>query len=176
MLQSMLTNRDAILVLLSQSKPPKPLAFLLKAPVTSELFEPLEGASLATFITEEARVRGAKIAKADADAIARISAGSSAYIVQELEKVALGSTVEHGAPTPAFFSLVQVLRGRGGVGAKLTALAHLLEQEDPAAVFNITASIADSRLKPQMANYDLAVKSGKLEYEEALLDFILASS
>jgi len=45
---------------------------------------------------------------------------------------------------------------------------------DPAAkIFNILAAQAGEKI-PRMADYDIAVKSGKLDYEEVLLDLAIS--
>ena len=59
------------------------------------------------------------------------------------------------------------------VRVRLTALETLLAMNDPAAkLFNILASQWKEKI-PQFAKYDLAIKSGKLEYEEALVDLVI---
>jgi hypothetical protein len=64
------------------------------------------------------------------------------------------------------------LRGKE-VSGRLRALETLLAQSDPAAkIFNILASQWKEKTL-QIADYDFAVKSGKLEYEEAVLDLVL---
>ena len=88
--------------------------------------------------------------------------------------MALGGTSGASAFTPAFFPLIQTLKKPGNVRACLAALGYLLATEDPAAVFNVTASIADPNLTVQMADYDVLIKSGKLEYEEALTDLAVS--
>ena len=57
--------------------------------------------------------------------------------------------------------------------ARLSALETLFSVNDPPAkIFNILSAQAGERV-PLMAAYDLAVKSGKLEYDEVLVDLAL---
>ena len=64
-------------------------------------------------------------------------------------------------------------KGLGDLRGRLTALERMFaENEPPAKVFNIIAYQLPGRLE-EMAAYDLAVKSGKMDYEEALLDLVL---
>jgi hypothetical protein len=49
----------------------------------------------------------------------------------------------------------------------------LLENEDAAKVFNMAGGWAKGGNKIRMADYDVAVKSGKLEFADALADYVL---
>ena len=73
---------------------------------------------------------------------------------------------------PEFFPLVQMLKS-GETRSRLKALWYLLETSEPAVVFNMLASLTSGSGKIKMADYDAAIKSGKLDYEEVLLDAIL---
>ena len=54
------------------------------------------------------------------------------------------------------------------------ALETMLALSDPPAkIFNILASQWAEKT-PHMAEYDLAVKSGKVDYEEALVDLLIS--
>jgi hypothetical protein len=57
---------------------------------------------------------------------------------------------------------------------RLYAFESMLALGDPAAkIFNILASQWQEKI-PHMAEYDLAVKSGKVDYEEALVDLLIS--
>jgi len=74
--------------------------------------------------------------------------------------------------TPNFWDLLLGLR-RPVLRERLAALEKLFAMDEPAGkIFNIAAYSWPEKL-PAMAGYDLAVKSGKMDYEEALLDLIL---
>ena len=60
----------------------------------------------------------------------------------------------------------------GGLGL-LESL--FLQKKEAAYIFNSLAYIAKGKDIVRMADYDVAVKSGNLEYEEALLDFVLSA-
>ena len=76
-----------------------------------------------------------------------------------------------------FFSQLYALSGNRPLKQKIVSLEVLLNSEEPAKIFNILA--ASSRNQPaeikRFADYDVAVKSGKIDYEEALLDLCLFS-
>ena len=74
------------------------------------------------------------------------------------------------------FSTINQMRNSKNIASRLSLLEELLSRsEDPAMIFNIMAvsPFADKAWKEKIADYDVAVKSGKLEYDEALLDMIL---
>jgi hypothetical protein len=49
----------------------------------------------------------------------------------------------------------------------------LAANDPPAKIFNILASQWQEKT-PHMAEYDLAVKSGKVDYEDALVDLLIS--
>ena len=157
-------------VVVGAGKMPKGLWFVEEK--HSRTFEPLEGRTLETFIDREARERGAKLVPETKKALIELYEGESAVIINEVEKIALGATMKPHFTVPDFFPLVQSLRA-AELRKRLSALAWLLEEEDPAKVFNIAAALLSGEQKQKMADYDVAIKSGKLEYAEALLDFIV---
>ncbi|HEY4475349.1 MAG TPA: hypothetical protein VJB92_01325 [Candidatus Paceibacterota bacterium] len=174
--KSFLENKTVTLIVIADKKPPKPFEFLIKPPAIAQEFEILKGAELLNFIKKEAEARAVKLSPANLSLLTSAFIGDTWSIVTELEKIALGGQMEMQAKTPEFFPLIQTIKNRRlPFGARLSALAYLLENEEPAAVFNVTASIADPEMKIKMADYDVAVKSGKLEYEECLLDLVISN-
>ena len=167
-------DKTKTIVVISDKKLPKEFSFLLKKPALTQEFEALREAEFYAFIKKEALERGATLTPETLRMLAEALPGDMWGIVTNLEKIALGGEVNATIQTPAFFPLVQALKKQGDIRSRLRALGHLLETEEPAAVFNVTASIADPALKIKMADYDIAIKSGKLEYEEALLDLALS--
>ncbi len=155
------------------SGPTKDFQFLLKKPVLAQEFEELKGTELINFIKKEAEARNIKLPTSNLQLLTSLYVGDTWGLINELEKIALGGKPEAEVQIPEFFASIQRLK-RGPLGLRLSALAYLLEEEDPAKIFNITAAVADPELKVKMADYDVAVKSGKLEYEEVLLDLVLS--
>jgi len=174
-LKSYLEDKNTTLVIIADKKL-KGFEFLLKPPAISQEFEPLKGAELMNFVKKEAETRGIKISLSHLSLLISAFAGDTWGIITELEKMSLGGKPEAQTKAPEFFPAIQTIKSRRlPIGARLSALAYLLENEEPAAVFNVTASIADPELKIKMADYDIMVKSGKLEYEEALTDLVLTN-
>ena len=137
----------------------------------SEEFSVLEGSERLAFIRKEAGKRGIALTPAMMQMLSALP-DDSWGIATELDTIALGGTLAPKTYIPEFFPLVQSLRAQAA-SVRLAALAYLLDAEEPAKVFNILAALLDTSGKRRMADYDIAVKSGKLEYEEALLDYVL---
>jgi len=175
LLKSTAEKKSITLVITAGEKPKKELDFLLKKPVQTQGFPPLKTAELTLFIKKEMAVRDVKPSAALIEDLIASYGGDTWSIITELDKIALGGKFEAEIAVPVFFGLIQRLKNRGPLGPRLSALAYLLENEEPAAAFNVTASIADPELKIKMADYDVAVKSGKLEYEEVLLDLVISN-
>jgi DNA polymerase III delta subunit len=173
-LKSVIEDRVTTLVIVSEKKLPKEFAFLLKEPSRAEAFDDLELAAQLLFIKKEALLRNLKITDGDIKNVVNSYGTDTWGILNELEKIDLGSTAEHRSASPQFFGLVQALKSSSR-GSRLSALGYLLKNEEPAAVFNVLASIASGELKVKMADYDVAIKSGKMEYEEALTDLVISN-
>lgn len=163
-------EKERVVVLTGAAKLPKGLSFVDEKNVQE--FPLLEGRALSLFIDREAKERGVALLPETKEAVALISGGESARINTEIEQLALGAVVSAGMEAPAFFPLVQTLRA-GALSKRLWALSWILEREEPAAAFNVFAALVSGPLKQRMADYDILIKTGKMEYGEALLDFVL---
>ncbi len=173
----------------SWEKPRKAFGFLLEKPAKAFAFEALSGKVLETFLKEQAKETGValeagaweyflKFIGSDAEAVWRG--------VRELEKLSLSGfkgavteeqlreTMQWTARTDAF-SAARKLLARGDTKKKIMILEWLLGQgEEPAKLFNLVAYVASGEDAVRLADLDVAIKSGNAEYEEALLDFVLA--
>ena len=172
LLKSHLDSKNIILLISVDKKLPKEFNFLLNpstgASVLSQSFEELKTAQVENFAKKEALRRGLKLPAQVINSLVRVNSSDLWGIINDLDKLELGGKLEEGLIEPEFFSLINRVR-RGDI----TALEILLHKQEPAMIFNIIASQAGPDLKEKMANYDVAIKSGKLDYEEALLDVIL---
>ena len=73
---------------------------------------------------------------------------------------------------PDFWAIFNGLKN-SDITRRLFVLEKLFAAHEPAAkIFNILASLSKDRVS-DFAEYDLKVKSGKLEYEEALVYAVL---
>jgi hypothetical protein len=74
---------------------------------------------------------------------------------------------------PNYWGLLNGLKSFD-VKNRLYSFEKMLSTNDPPAkIFNILASQWAEKI-PHMAEYDLAVKSGKVDYEEALVDLLIS--
>jgi DNA polymerase III delta subunit len=173
-------DKSITLLLSEREKPVKALGLLLEKPTIAQKFENLEGADLIAFIATEVKKNGAKIMPSAAQFLATVYAGNSWGLATELQKLsAFRSTIERKdldefdlEAAPNYWMLLNGLKSYDA-RTRLSTLEKLLAMNDPAAkIFNILASQWKEKTA-EMAEFDFAVKSGKLEYEEALLDAVL---
>jgi DNA polymerase III delta subunit len=74
------------------------------------------------------------------------------------------------------YSALDSIRSGSDISERLRIFDELLDRnDDPAMLFNMiaVAPYEGKRWKELVADYDVSVKAGKMEYEEALLDIAL---
>jgi DNA polymerase III delta subunit len=172
-------NKNTTLIAESRKIPPKSSP-LSKTEVAREEFPALAGREWKSFILKQTREAGAKLSSEAVGFLSESYEGDSWGVVTEIRKLASLSK-EISAKDLATFGLGAapeywpMLNGLKSFYTKdrLRALALLNAENEPAAkTFNILAS-SWSEKTPQFAEYDASIKSGKLEYEEALLGAVL---
>lgn len=181
-----LESKNITLILIGDKKPTKDFAFLLKKPAIPHSFENLEGGDLKKFLDLEIKKRGMEMDIESKDLLLASCGANTCDIVSELEKLALLDEKKidrkilekHIDLSPAMdiFNQLNKIRGSHSVGEKLRFLDELLASgADPTMVFNMSAAspYLNQEQKIKMADYDAAVKSGKLEYDEVLLSMML---
>jgi DNA polymerase III delta subunit len=174
-------NQGTTILISERDKPVKALSFLIEKPSLSQKFENLEAGDFISFIKEQAKKLEMKISDSAAQFLGTVYAGNSWALVTELEKIsALKSFIDKAdldaldlEVAPDYWALLNGLKSYD-VRVRLFALEKMLALNDPPPkIFNILAAQAGEKI-PRMAEYDLAVKSGKLDYEEALLDLVVS--
>ncbi len=176
-LRAGLTDTQTVFIILADAAPPKAFACLMQPPATAQEFAPLQGMQFEEFIKRESSRLECRLTPQLLRDLALRFAGNSVALVTELEVLALlpnDNIKKTNAPPPdlvAFRAVTTIRPGRPS--QTLPILEQLLSQEDPAYIFNLIAHQADARYKTQLADYDIAVKSGKLDYETALTDYLL---
>lgn len=179
-------KKESALVLIFDKKPVKELSFLLKKPVISQEFGDLTTDQFGLFIQKEAQRLDLKLDASCISLLMQAFQGDSWGLVTELEKLSLLDVKKINADTVAehisifsemnLFSALNSIRSSGDIAERLRIFDELLDRnEDPAMLFNMiaVAPYEGKRWKEMVADYDAAVKSGKMEYEEALLDIAL---
>jgi DNA polymerase III delta subunit len=179
-----------VFLLSEDTKPTKPFETFLKKveagaegtkkAVMIQEFEYPEGAAWATFIKKAAEAEGFELSPDALTFLAGIYAKDTWGLMTELAK--LGGLAKKkierkdielaDAPEiPNFFAMLGALQSPRPA-ERLSVLAKLLGSGEPAAkIFHILSYQGANPMR--FAKYDAAVKSGKFEYEEALLDALL---
>ena len=177
-------NSQEVIVLVSsiQSSLPADMPFLNNAPSKTQEFSFLSKEKLIFFVAKEAIMKGVKLSEADIRALIASFSGDLWAIESELQKLASAQSLDIYSldSTPSYFELLNTIKSSKAHEAKLIALETVLYllKEDPARVFNSLAYSAPQGITPEkwfsiMADYDVSVKSGQMDYEEALLDFVI---
>lgn len=175
-------SREATLLLCDGTKQiGKEWAFLKEKPNLTQEFANLSNSKFASFVSEEAKAQNIVIQDSALDYFAKAFAPDSWGAVRELEKLALLGT----SPISLDFLKNCGVRIEGdffsyifgwfqkSVPSKLKNLEELLiAKNDPAKIFNVLAYQDKSELR-RFADYDVEVKSGRLEYEEVLLELAI---
>ncbi|TSC59918.1 MAG: Uncharacterized protein LiPW15_586 [Parcubacteria group bacterium LiPW_15] len=177
-----LEPKDVAVIVADQTKPAKGVEFLTKNPAHAEEFGELSGPQLLSFIKVLAKERGARLSPGAERKLAALYGKDTWGLATEIEKIASfdpkladeGRVEGLGVlPEGDYWPMLNSLKGRD-ISMRLQTLSMLsARREDPAKTFNILAAAT----KPQaarFAEYDVLIKSGKMDYPEALLDFVLA--
>ncbi len=179
---SSVSDTEATLVLSLDTKQiTKEFSFLKEKPNRTQEFSYLLGSKFTTFVQGEATLRNTTIEKDALEYLAGAFAGDSWGAIQELEKLALlkpmpislavlkncGVQVEGD-----FFSYISGWFRKPVPGRLLNLEKLLASKNDPAKVFNVLA-YQDSNMLRRFADYDVEIKSGRLEYDEALLELAI---
>lgn len=156
---------------------------------TVHKFDYLTGYEWEMFMRERAKKLGLEFSDFAFKFLAAVYQNNTWGLVTELEKIrslksgstslTAGSVIDKKdlagldlEIAPDYWSLFDGLKSRD-LQNRLAALEKLFAIGDPPPkIFNILASSWREKI-PQMAEYDLKVKSGKLDYEEVLLDLVI---
>lgn len=177
LLQEYLSQPTTVVVLSAEKKPPRNFSFLLDQPVFSQEFPMLAGVAWRRFVADYIKTRQLPLSPTLLEALAARYQGDCWGLVNEVEKLALAPNYQLPrapyAQNSALFDSIRELT-RGNVSVRLPLLEQLLRNEDPAKIFNLLTVAAPAGRQCTFADYDVAVKSGKLEYEEVLLAAVIS--
>lgn len=178
----LLAKEKNLIILISEMMIGKELAFLKQKSNTVEVFDALPYAKFLEFVRQEALVRGVDLVPEALIFLADVFRNDTGGVINELEKLSLLKqkiTVEllrsmEGLKAPHdFFYWVRSLLNVP-MAQRLKNLELLLSRrEDPAKIFNILAYLNLREIK-KFADYDVLIKSGKLDYSEALLELVIS--
>ncbi|MEK9170344.1 MAG: hypothetical protein AAB674_01725 [Patescibacteria group bacterium] len=187
LLKEILKIKELVLIISEDKAPNKDFKFLLEKSVQSQNFEALAGLKFNKFISEEAKIRNLVLDGESLDLLAGFYENDSWGLITELDKLSLlderkitgevlKTHIDAFLPIDLYRSLNQ-LRNSREIGEKLLILEELLiKAGDPAMLFNFLSTLIKSPVEKQkMADYDVAIKSGKLDYEEALTNLVISA-
>ena len=152
----------------------------MKKPVLFQEFKNLTGEFLEHFAVLEAKKNGISLDPAAARYLAAVFAGDSWGLATEIQKLAaLAPKITKRdldafdfEIAPAYWPMIMGVRSFD-MRNRLPSLETLFASGDPPPkIFNILASQWREKTH-EMAEYDFAVKSGKLEYDDVLLALVL---
>lgn len=173
-------NKDIALIVDYSGKPTKDFSALLKAPVKVEEFSELSPAELSKYISILAKELEIKIEVTAVSKLARVYGSNLWGIFTELQKIGGLVPVVKASHVEAlgfenvseYWPTLNALRSPN-LATRLWALETLFLQNEPAVkTFSILASSRGVNPKT-FADYDLLIKSGKLDFEEVVIDSVL---
>lgn len=178
---------NAVIIISEREKPTGTFLFLAKSSggnkkdLLAQSFEYLEGADWVRLVRNLAERQGIELDEKGLAFICAAYAGDTWRLATELEKISSLGRRRIGRDnlerlgvelTPEFWDLITALKS-GDLARRLRALETIFAEGEPAGkVFNILAYQFAERFD-QFALYDRAVKGGKLDYEEVLVDFAI---
>lgn len=176
-----LSKQKTVILISSNEKPKKEWSFLLRSPNQSQEFNFLKGKNWENFVRKQADKMAIKLSLSVLNFFVQHFEGDSWRLMTEFQKLSNlpKKNIEKEdlenlslEATPVFWDLMTKLKSLK-IEERLVALERLFStNEPPAKIFNIVFSFWQERI-PRFAEYDLAIKSGKMDYEEALLDLVL---
>jgi len=183
-------NSEVLTILISEDSAAG-FETLLKKAFLSEKFEEFSGEKMKFVIQKEAKAVNVSLSADATDFLAEKFKKDSWGLMNELNKLFLwkgdGAKIDladvkkagdYSGEQPNIFNFINSIARNYSFKQKISDLEKLLiAGEEPAKVFNIMASLRylPKSLVKKMADCDVAVKSGKLDYEEVFLDLALWS-
>ncbi len=176
-------NPDITVLVSEKNKTNEDLTFLGRKSVNikTQEFAYLTGAKWEAFVSELAKENGAALQPSALKFLAEVYQNDTWGLVTEIQKVALllKKNIELKdleklglEVSPDFFGLLGGLKNQE-LDKRLVALEKLFLLNEPMPkIFNMIAYQIPDKL-PQLAKYDILVKSGKLDYEEVLVDLVI---
>jgi len=185
-------------ILISEDKlPPKELEFMVKKAFKAEEFPNLKAEKWRFFIQKEAKERKAILTPGAVNFLAEIYKNDSWGLVNELDKIGLINPIrnidiedlkkigDYNYESPDIFAFINAVSRNWSFGSahdkslarRIIALEKLfISQEEPVKIFNIFASLnwLPRQIIKKLADCDIMVKSGKMDYEEVLVDLALS--
>ncbi len=187
-LKSYSKSKEVFIIISEEKKPKKEFNFLLREPVESQKFEELEGDELSRFLRQQIKGVSFKLTPgawrffvsyllSDKDrswrAVSEFQKIALAGFNSPVEESDLKKIIKWWSSEEMFLTTRKILNSLD-VGVRLGYLESLIAKgEDSSHIFNLLAFQARGKDIEKFSDYDISVKSGGLEYEEALVDFAI---
>ena len=191
-LKKYLDSEDFTILISEEKLPPKEFEFMIKKAFKVEEFKNLEGEKLRFFIQKEAKGRNLSFTLKALNFLTEVYQGDVWGLINELDKISLISPIspinsidindlkkinDYNYESPDIFAFINAVSRNWPLARRIIALEKLfISQEEPLKIFNIFASLnwLPRQLIKNLADCDIMVKSGKMEYEEVLVDLALS--
>ena len=190
LLKGNIKNENLILIVSDGRKLPSALEFLLEGAINKQEFGELNEEKMKFFIRSEAKKRGLEFSLAAENFLSVFFKNNTwgliteidklQFLRRELSKIEVSDLERVGdfLKSSDIYNFINVVSRKGSLSEKLKNLESLfLNHEEPAMIFNFLAAnrFLSLDLLKKMADYDVLVKSGRIDYETALLDVCLSS-
>ena len=171
--------KETTIIINLSKKPPVTYKFLLEKPAQSQEFPLLKGEKLRKFIKEVSGIHKLKLSEKDVEALIEIFGSDTWGLATEIERVSFaGYYIPDTTSQTDYFALINSMKFGKTVRERVISLEVVLsgQRVDPARVFNSVAYRLNNKKEAEkFAEYDIAVKSGRLEYKEVLLSLALGT-
>jgi DNA polymerase III delta subunit len=186
-LKSFVKTPKVFIIISDAGKPKREFSFLLDEPVEGQEFDELEGKTLDAFLRKEGSERGLSFDPKAFEFLVRYigqANGRSWAAVNALDMIALGNfkkaVLEDDLKEffrigfeEEVYHMAQDFMSKDGWKSRVSILEKAFHGAADAHFFNSLGFQARGKDALTLADYDIAVKSGGLEYEEALTSFAL---
>jgi len=188
LLKNNVKNEDLILIISDNREVPGELEFILRDAIKKQEFRELDEEKIKFFIRNEAKKRGLEFSLAAENFLSAFFKSDTWGLITELDKlqslhqksakIEVSDLERAGDFFKSFdiYDFINAVSRRGTSAEKLKSLENLfLNHEEPAMIFNFLAAnrFLNFDLLKKIADYDVLIKSGRMDYETALLDVSL---
>lgn len=186
LIKNQIHSLKTTLIISEAESPPREFKFLLGDSIQHQTFEDLKGERFRVFLRNEARRRDLKLSPAGENFLADVFAPDTWALVNELDKLSLAdwkallevSQIKQFSDLglkEKMYNLTKTLADCRSLKTRIADLERLfLQKEAPRHIFNLLAVLSYGDLTRRLADYDWLIKSGGLDYEEALLDLAIS--
>ncbi|MDD5710562.1 MAG: hypothetical protein PHV43_00455 [Candidatus Colwellbacteria bacterium] len=173
-LRSRANTDDINVIINTEKKFASAFKFLTELPNIFYEFGKLQGKELDKFIRGQASELSLELTQPSITKIKDFLGSDTWRIATELERLSLtkGTNIEGGKTAVNYFFNINEIKKGGTVGQRVVALEELLSggRYDAERLFNGLAFRLNSETEAEMyADYNTAVRAGRLDYEEVLV-------